>query len=437
MCLRATMVILLAGLLLGCQSSRRAQTLGRIDLALTGAAEYLADHQSDDGAWRSERYGVFRDGPTLTPHVLSSLHFLHQGKAPARESFRRGVNYLLAMVDGDGRIDTSSAGPNGLAVPLHMPVYTAAAASWVVVLEHDSPVHRTAQFAFLALVRQHQLTEARGWDRSDPGFGGWGYSIIEPRKPTDDDHGGHPRFEANISATLYAIGALRVAKVPRSYPPYRNALLFIPRCQNFTTNRAVYDPRFDDGGFFFSPVDAARNKAGPVGTDRRGRQRFASYGSATADGVRALLQCGLPTDHPRVVAARRWLKQNFTAKTNPGRFNADREVLRDAYYFYYCWSVSHALTRLGAGEVESAEGLVDWAYALADELINRQLFDGSWSNSYTDGKEDDPLVATPLAAAALAVCRNAIAAGPVRPPKRPDTPPLPRIERARPYFTVP
>ena len=43
MCLRATIVILLAGLLLGCQS-RRAQTLGRIDLALTGAAEYLVDH---------------------------------------------------------------------------------------------------------------------------------------------------------------------------------------------------------------------------------------------------------------------------------------------------------------------------------------------------------------------------------------------------------
>jgi len=48
----------------------------------------------------------------------------------------------------------------------------------------------------------------------------------------------------------------------------------------------------------------------------------------------------------------------------------------------------------------------DWAPALARELIDRQNADGSWTNRFTDGKEDDPLVATPLALAALRICRD-------------------------------
>ena len=64
------------------------------------------------------------------------------------------------------------------------------------------------------------------------------------------------------------------------------------------------DPAFDDGGFFFIPNDPGQNKAGPAGTDRHGRQRFRSYGTMTADGLRILIRCGLPATHPRVVAAR-------------------------------------------------------------------------------------------------------------------------------------
>src|SRR5439155_141086 len=79
--------------------------------------------------------------------------------------------------------------------------------------------------------------------------------------------------------------------------------------------------------------DPPRNKAGVAGTDRPGRVRYNSYGSATADGLRALIRCGLAPDHPRVEAARRWLESHFSATSNPGRFTEDREVLRDATYY--------------------------------------------------------------------------------------------------------
>ena len=51
---------------------------------------------------------------------------------------------------------------------------------------------------------------------------------------------------------------------------------------------------------------------------------------------------------------------------------------------------------------------VHWANALADALLRRQQPDGSWVNDAEQVREDDPLVATPLAMAALAVCRAGV-----------------------------
>jgi rhamnogalacturonyl hydrolase YesR len=52
------------------------------------------------------------------------------------------------------------------------------------------------------------------------------------------------------------------------------------------------------------------------------------------------------------------------------------------------------------------------ARELADALIRRQRDDGSWMNRFTDGREDDPLVATPMAADALLNCRAMLKAEP-------------------------
>jgi hypothetical protein len=109
-----------------------------------------------------------------------------------------------------------------------------------------------------------------------------------------------------------------------------------------------------------------------------------------------------------VTAARRWLERRFSAAHNPGTFRPEREVLRDATYYYWCWAVAHAFAGLDAKQIEGPAGAVDWASALADELMRRQRPDGSWVNRYTDAKEDDPLVATAWAAAALAICRESM-----------------------------
>ena len=51
----------------------------------------------------------------------------------------------------------------------------------------------------------------------------------------------------------------------------------------------------------------------------------------------------------------------------------------------------------------------DAVLLLAEELLRRQQTNGSWVNAAVEVREDDPLVATPLAVAALARCRRALA----------------------------
>ena len=120
-----------------------------------------------------------------------------------------------------------------------------------------------------------------------------------------------------------------------------------------------------------------------------------------------MTRCGLPADAPRVVPARSWLEANFSVRTDPGKSARERESLRDATYYYYCWSAADALMGLGIQDVETKAGKLRWAEALARELFSRQRADGSWANSFANAKQDDPLVTTPLAAAAVAICRQA------------------------------
>ena len=97
--------------------------------------------------------------------------------------------------------------------------------------------------------------------------------------------------------------------------------------------------------------------------------------------------------------ARHWLADNFFAAAHPGLFGPGRSALQASVYFYWCWSAAHALTAAGAGDVP-------WAEPLAEELVRRQQRGGSWVNDAVEVREDDPIVATALAAGALSICRS-------------------------------
>jgi squalene-hopene/tetraprenyl-beta-curcumene cyclase len=366
----------------------------QIDRSLAEASRFLTARQASDGSWRSDTYPAFKDGASLTPLVL---HALLSG--PNADSTRRGVEFLSRMVLPDGTI---KAAPDGISYP----VYTAALA--VIVLGRSpDPAQQKARDAWLTFLRDRQLTEALGWQPPDKEFGGWGYCRDIPRKPKPGESPA-PLTESNLSATALALEALRSTNCPSDDPALKNALVFVQRCQNFSGEANRADVTFDDGGFFFIYDDGARNKAGPVGKDTTGRERFASYGSTTADGLLSLLLGGLPANHPRALAARSWLEKNFSVTTHPGKYAAPREGTRQAVYYYYCWSLAKALSKAGVQEINTSKGTVRWAEALADELLKRQDQDGSWVNAAVDVREDDPLTATSLAAEALTLCRQVI-----------------------------
>jgi squalene-hopene/tetraprenyl-beta-curcumene cyclase len=376
----------------------RKKLVEQIDRSLERGVRYLTDHQSRDGAWRSETYGCFKEGPELTPYVLSCVYFIPQGGDKTKSSYEKGVGYLLSLVNEDGTLNT---GPQGFMFPVH----TSAMASRVVVLASKDPAHLRAQAAYLKYLRARRLSGDLGWSPEDREFGGWGFSLSIPRKPEKADE--RPMFcESNLSATIFGVAALRSAKVPDSDPIYGEILAFVKKCQNYSDGPVGADGAFDDGGFIFIPDDDIQNKAGIAGTDRLGRKRYHSYGSMTADGLRALLRCGLPKDDGRVKAALKWLEWNFSTSMNPGIFNKDREELRNSYYYYYLWAVAHAFQAMDKKEIMTKYGKVFWPEALSREILSRQRDDGTWINRYTDAKEDDPLVSVPWAVSTLAICRQ-------------------------------
>lgn len=359
---------------------------------LANGVAFLVARQSPDGAWRSDVYATFKDGSALTPLVVCAL--LDAADAgttdpKAAVARRKGSDYLATFARPGGTIATPDGG-------FDYPVYTAALAA--KALSHpENAGHAKARDAWVKYLLDRQLTAKLRWAPGDKQFGGWGYCRVIPTKP-EPNALAPPLIESNLSATVFALDALRAAGVTDA-AVYRDAAYPLARFHNYAPPVAhpLALPHFD-GGFHFVYDDPVRNKAGPVGEGADGYSAFHSYGSATADGLRGLGYCGCKDDE-RKQAAANWLVTYFRADGHPGQYVAAHERNRDAVYFYYAASVSrafreHAL-KLPAGR--------DWAGELAGELERRQRPDGSWANPVELVRENDPLVATGNAVIALAL----------------------------------
>jgi len=355
---------------------------------LAKAAAFLASQQSADGAWRSDLVGTFKDGTALTPLVLLAL--LHGDAKNA--AIPKAAQWLADMVKPDGAIGAPET--HGF----DYPVYTSALT--VRALSHaNCPPHPKARDAWLKFLQERQLTEALGWRPEDREFGGWGYSHGIPHKPRARQLI-LPFTESNLSATTFALAALTAAKVPAEDPVFAKALVFVKRCQNW--NDDVKDnTSFDDGGFFFIYDDPVRNKAGGH-KDEHGRERYASYGSMTADGLRCLQMCGLAT-HDRTSVASAWLHHSFKADRVPGYYATAPKFHRQSEYFYYAASIAQCDKQL---DVNVPDAPLSGREALAEALKAKQKADGSWANSADASREHEPLVATSFACIALAHCQG-------------------------------
>src|SRR5262249_7266072 len=152
-------------------------------------------------------------------------------------ALRKPAAYLAAMARPDGAITPPSYG-------FDFALYTAALT--VTALSHPAcPDHRGARDAWLDYLRRRQLAEELRWAPGDREYGGGGYSRGLPRKPRAGELI-PPLTESNLSATTFALDALRAAGVPAQDPRYAKALTFVRRCQNWDDDADRRDPAYDD-----------------------------------------------------------------------------------------------------------------------------------------------------------------------------------------------
>jgi hypothetical protein len=360
--------------------------------SLTAGVNFLLKAQSRDGAWRSDVYATFKDGIALTPLVVGALQDAAAAgvEPPGSAAVRRdGIMFLVKLAKSDGSIEP---GPDGI----DYPIYTAALT--VKILSHaDGNDFRAARTAWVKFLKDRQLTAKLGWTEEEKQFGGWGYCRVIPEKPKPNEFAPN-LIESNLSATVYALQALKDAG-ELDDETARTAAVFVRRCQNWTADGQAAAM---DGGFHFIYDDPVRNKAGLADLkEGESQPRFNSYGSTTADGLRALALCGDSKDKARKEAAANWLAKNFRADTHPGRYVKPQEPNREAVYYYYAASVSRAMREQGK---KLADGSY-WNRALATQLMKRQQGDGSWVNAVDLVRENEPLVATSNALTALTWCR--------------------------------
>jgi hypothetical protein len=336
-------------------------------LAATAAAEdtvergvaWLLTQQAEDGGWHSATYGTMRSGVGNTALVLDALSRLPvEWRATHATEISRGVRFLLANLDDTGYLTAPRRSAD-------FPTY--ATALLLTALDRlDSDEFLAERARMRRYLREVQC--------GDPGahFGGWsqvGGELEDARSESN----------FNLSITRHALEALAGDGTARS--SRENAITFIESCRNV-----------DDGGFYFMPaVDDPLNKAGVADS---GAAR--SYGTATADGILALLACQVPVDDERVQAALQWLEENHSLTKVPGYSRRGSVVHADtALQFYYFAALARVMERFPLSMLPTHRA------ALRKEVTRLQQLDGSWSNPNKLMREDDPLIATAFAITAL------------------------------------
>ena len=334
-------VFLLAATAAAACSGRRERS------PLARAARYLWAQQAADGGFHSVTYGLLRSGQSLTPFVLGALLRVPNATLPAPAGAVDGaIAFIRRHTSGDGTVGRTGGDAD-------YPNYaTALAVDAMVTAQRPSWTGDIAPM--VARLRAQQFGEANGWTPEHTAYGGWGMGGTI-RRPPDAGH-------VDLSMTRFVLEALRASGVPASDPAMTRARMFLKRSQNH------------DGGFCFSPVMPALNKAG------QSADGFVSYGTTTADGVLALRASGLPDSDDRIAKAIEWLDRNHQPDRVPG-FD-ERESLQQSWStglrFYYAAAISRVRPHQPV-------------------LLPEQADDGSFRNANSRVKEDDPLIATAFA----------------------------------------
>jgi len=355
---------------------------------------WLLTQQAKDGGWHSTTYGQMRGGAANTALIVYAFAALpDDARQRAQPAIDRALQFLLSNLNEQGFVQNRDGSSD---YPTYATAMLLTAMSRMKVTDWADERERMRKYLVAS-----QQTERHGLSPAHLDYGGWHQTGGDPREPVQ-------RYRTNVSVTSYALEALR-ASGGVDDGVRDPALAFLKRCQNFPPAVKPLARRGDrareiiDGGFFFTPRESDMlNKAGAVeiGTEL---WQARSYGTATADGLAALIACGLNANDARIKAATDWLARHDDLRHVPGfpgiletdvatRGDAD-ESMRDGLRFYYLAALSRVASR--SNEIAARKTL------LAAEVIAAQRADGSWRNESNAMREDDPQIATAFALTTL------------------------------------
>lgn len=347
------------------------------------AAAFLVSQQNPDGSWGKD----YKTGEAHGNIGISALCLYSLVSGPLAEEQKKSaavakaVEYLLKNQNEAGAFTARGEGNENY--------YTSNAVLALCAVDRDK--HKEVVARAVKFLSGLQCDGDLGYeaDRHPNAFGGQGYgSSLIP----------------DLSNTQFFLEALAAAGHDKNSPEFKNALVFLRRCQasaevNDREWAKNIDPtRTDKGGAIYSPN---RSEAGAVTDARTGNKSWRAYGSMTYAMVKSYIYCDLKADSPELKAAFQFVRNNYSVDNNPGMDQTG------VYYYYVMMSKAlNGYSKLtGSRIIKDAENKDhDWSAELGEKLISLQKEDGSWSNSADRWWEGDPKLVT----AYVLVCYNQI-----------------------------
>jgi hypothetical protein len=350
-------------------------TKSQNETVLQQACNYLWSKQSEDGAWHSETHGILKGGESLTAFILwTLLEVPEKDYHKPKMKIKKGLEYLRNHINSNGVLGLSDE------YVMDYPNYATSYALRILLKygnENDTELIKK----MINYLLQQQFTEQRGISSSHLAYGSWGFG-----EELEKGMIGH----VDLSHTRRVLQALQIAKVDSdsTFLKARNFLLLLQK--NPTENRASII--HFDGGFYASSITLGTNKGGILNEENE--EYFASYATATCDGLLALLASDYSKNDEPVQAAFNWLIEHSELNFPQGMDKNDSGQWQLVMVFY------HLAARAEAYSAINYDG--NWRIEVESIISEKQSENGSFSNpNGAPNKEDDPLLATALAVIAL------------------------------------
>jgi squalene-hopene/tetraprenyl-beta-curcumene cyclase len=349
-------------------SAQQSQSIeSQIDRAATAGIEFLRNRgQADDGSFSRET------GAAVTALCVRAI-LEHRPEATDDPVVQKALKFIESKIQGDGGIYAQGS--------RYRNYETSVAVGALIKANRDGRYDSVLKRAELFL-KEIQWDEGEGIESSDAAYGGAGY-------------GKHQR--PDLSNTSFLLDALHELGNDSQDEAIQKALRFVVRTQNLAGqgNDTPHAEGVGDGGFYYTPAAGGQSQAGEA--DGGGLR---SYGSMTYAGLKSMIYAGLTADDPRVAAAMKFIRKNYSLTDNPG--------MGQAGLFYYYHTFAKALNAAGVEILDDDAGNPHaWREELTRQLIETQQADGSWVNSRNERwMEGDRQLVTAYALLSLAFCRG-------------------------------